>query len=255
MSLHTMGDFTTNSFFSGVGGLDLGLERAGFKIVSMCEIEPCSQDILRKHWPEVDMYGDIAAIKTEELEPANVICGGFPCQDVSVAARRKEGLDGRRTGLFFELARIIGEVRPRYVILENVPGLVADGIDRVLGTLAGLGYDAEWEIIQANWFGLPHVRKRVFIVAHPSSQRRQVFGPIYSRYAEDAQLGLEREADILALHDGDTTFSLAECLRTSDGVPIGVDEIKRRLTMCGNAVCPPVARFVGDLIVKAEAVD
>ena len=255
MSLHTMGDFTTNSFFSGVGDLDLGLERAGFKIVSMCEIEPCSQDILRKHWPEVDMYGDIAAIKTEELEPANVICGGFPCQDVSVAARRKEGLDGRRTGLFFELARIIGEVRPRYVILENVPGLVADGIDRVLGTLAGLGYDAEWEIIQANWFGLPHVRKRVFIVAHPSSQRRQVFGPIYSRYAEDAQLGLEGEADILALHDGDTTFSLAECLRTSDGVPIGVDEIKRRLTMCGNAVCPPVARFVGDLIVKAEAVD
>ena len=165
-----MGDFTTNSFFSGVGGLDLGLERAGFKIVSMCEIEPCSQDILRKHWPEVDMYGDIAAIKTEELEPANVICGGFPCQDVSVAARRKEGLDGRRTGLFFELARIIGEVRPRFVLVENSPMLTLRGLGTVLGDLAALGFDAEWGVLGANAIGANHKRERIWILANTNAR-------------------------------------------------------------------------------------
>lgn len=246
-------NFATNSFFSGAGGLDLGLELAGFKTVSQCEIEIDRQAVLRTHWPEVALHGDITTIKGSELEPANVICGGFPCQDVSHASRHREGLDGRRTGLFYQLARVIGEVRPRYVIMENVPGLVQDGLDRVLGTLADLGYDAEWEIIQANWFGLPHVRKRVFIVAHPSSIRRGIFKPVYSRYAENVERGLEDKADLPTLYDGDTPFDLAECLRTNNGLPLGVDEIKRRLAMCGNAVCPPVARFVGELVVNAEA--
>ena len=159
--------------FSGIGGFSLGLERSGaFKTVAFCEIEPYCQKVLAKHWPQVPIYDDVRTITAERLAADGIavdaICGGFPCQDISFAGKGA-GLEGERSGLWFEYARIVGEFRPRYVIVENVSALLSRGLDRVLGTLASLGYDAEWHCIPASAIGAPHRRDRMWIVAHTSS--------------------------------------------------------------------------------------
>jgi DNA (cytosine-5)-methyltransferase 1 len=156
--------------FSGIGGFSLGLERAGMRTVAFCEIEPHARAVLRKHWPDVPCYDDIKSLTADRLRAdgivPNVICGGFPCQDISFAGKGA-GIDGDRSGLWSEYARIIGEVRPRYVIVENVSALLGRGLDRVLGDLAALGYDAEWHCIRAADVGAPHLRDRLWIIAYP----------------------------------------------------------------------------------------
>src|SRR5260221_2745133 len=155
--------------FSGIGGFSLGLERAGMRTGAFCEIDPYCRRVLRKHSPDVPIYDDIRTLTAGRLVrdsiAPDVICGGFPCQDISVAGKGA-GLAGERSGLWSEYARIIGEVRPRYVIVENVAALLGRGLDRVLGDLAALGFDAEWHCIPASAVGAPHRRDRVWIVAH-----------------------------------------------------------------------------------------
>mgnify|MGYP001300071571 CR=1 FL=1 len=153
--------------FSGIGGFSLGLERTGgFQTVAFCEIEPFCQRVLAKHWPEVPNLGDVERV---EFEPgsADVIVGGFPCQDVSLAGKRA-GLSGARSGLYRELVRALRVVRPKHAIVENVAALLGDGMDTVLGDLAESGFDAEWDCVPAETFGAPHERDRVYIVAHAS---------------------------------------------------------------------------------------
>jgi DNA (cytosine-5)-methyltransferase 1 len=157
--------------FSGIGGFSLGLERAGMQTVAFCEIEPFCQAVLRKHWPNIPCYDDIRTLTAKRLAedgigPVDVICGGFPCQDISVAGKGA-GITGSRSGLWAEYARLIGEIRPRYVIVENVAALLVRGMERVLGDLSEIGYDAEWHVISAADVGAPHLRKRVWIVAYP----------------------------------------------------------------------------------------
>ena len=154
------------SLFSGIGGLDLGLERAGMKVKWMCEIDPYCRKVLKKHWPNVPCFEDITTVDFKAVEPVDLICGGFPCQDLSYAGKRI-GLKGERSGLFYELMRAVCDIRPKYVLLENVPGLLTLGMGAVLGELTALGYDAEWESIPAAAFGAPHLRYRVFIVGYP----------------------------------------------------------------------------------------
>jgi DNA (cytosine-5)-methyltransferase 1 len=156
---------TVGSLFSGVGGFELGLERAGMRCIWQSEIDPYASAVLRKHWPGVINHGDIRNIRAGTVEPADVLCGGFPCQDISNAGKRA-GIGGERSGLWDEYARIIGEIRPRYVIVENVAALLGRGIERVLGDLAALGFDAEWHCIPASAVGAPHRRDRVWIMAH-----------------------------------------------------------------------------------------
>ena len=160
--------------FSGIGGFSLGLERAGFRTVAFCEIDPYCRRVLAKHWPEVPIYDDVRTVSADRLRAdgiaVDVICGGFPCQDISVAGNGA-GLAGERSGLWREYARIIGELRPRYVIVENVSALLSRGLDDVLGDLAALGYDAEWHCIPASAVGAPHRRDRVWIVADASRGR------------------------------------------------------------------------------------
>jgi DNA (cytosine-5)-methyltransferase 1 len=157
--------------FSGIGGFSLGLERAGMKTVAFCEIEPFARRVLAKHWPGVPIYDDVRALTGELLWAdgiaVDVICGGFPCQDISQAGKRA-GLAGERSGLWREFARLIGELRPRYVIVENVAALLGRGLGDVLGDLATLGYDAEWHCIPASAVGAPHRRDRIWIVANPN---------------------------------------------------------------------------------------
>jgi len=159
------------SLFAGIGGFDLGLERAGFEIAWQVEIDPYCQRVLAKHWPHVQRYGDIQSVDWGTVEPVDVLCGGFPCQDISLAGTGA-GLAGERSGLWFEYAKAIEALTPRYVIIENVAALRSRGLDQVLGSLAALGYDAEWHCIPASAVGAPHRRDRVWIVAYPIGSRQ-----------------------------------------------------------------------------------
>jgi DNA (cytosine-5)-methyltransferase 1 len=148
--------------FSGIGGFSLGLERTGgFETVAFCEIDPTCQAILAKHWPDVSCAPDIRARDFARGE-ADVIVGGFPCQDISYAGKRA-GLAGERSGLFWEMVRAIRLVRPRYAIVENVAALLTGGMGDVLGTMAADGYDAEWDCVSAADAGSVHGRPRIWI--------------------------------------------------------------------------------------------
>jgi DNA (cytosine-5)-methyltransferase 1 len=160
---------TVGSLFAGIGGFDLGFERAGYRVRWQVEINAYCRAVLRKHWPGVRRYGDVRRVGRHNLEPVDVICGGFPCQDISIAGAGA-GLDGARSGLWREYARIIREVRPRYVVVENVPALLSRGLGTVLADLAACGYDAEWDCLPAAAVGAPHRRDRVWIVACDSRQ-------------------------------------------------------------------------------------
>lgn len=152
--------------FSGIGGFSLGLEgTGGFQTVAFCEIEPFPRAVLRKHWPDVPIHEDVRELRGETVGPVDMICGGFPCQDISVAGKGA-GLHGSRSGLWFEAARLVGELRPRWCLFENVGALRTRGIDRVCSDLEGEGY-AVWTMLVGAWaVGAPHRRERVWIVAH-----------------------------------------------------------------------------------------
>ena len=156
--------------FSGIGGFSLGLERTGgFQTVAFCEIDPFCRRVLAKHWPDVRQYEDVKTLTAGQLRAdgisVDVICGGFPCQDISTAGKGA-GIKGSRSGLWSEYARLVGELRPRFVLVENVAALLGRGLDVVLGDLAALGFDAEWHCIPASAVGAPHRRDRLWIVAH-----------------------------------------------------------------------------------------
>ena len=163
--------------FAGIGGFSLGLDRAtlegaeydGFTTVAFCEIEDFPRRVIAKHWPNVPCYRDVRELTADKLAAdgiaIDVICGGFPCQDISTAGKGA-GLAGERSGLWSEIARLVGELRPRFVIVENVAALLGRGLGDVLGDLASIGYDAEWHCIPASAVGAPHRRDRVWIVAY-----------------------------------------------------------------------------------------
>ena len=156
------------SLFSGIGGFDLGFERAGMEIVWQCEVDKKCQSVLRRHWPEVTVYDDVRDIGTG-AEAVDVICGGFPCQDVSVAGRRA-GLAGERSGLWFEFHRVLQCLRPQWVVVENVPGLLSSNRGRDFATviqgLVQLGYGVCWRVLDSQYFGVAQRRRRVFVVGH-----------------------------------------------------------------------------------------
>lgn len=167
-------DINHLDLFSGIGGFSLGLEKAGFKTIAFCEIESYPQQILKQHWPNVQIYEDVTDLTDERLRAdgftnIRIITGGFPCQDLSVAGKQK-GITAERSGLFFEVIRIISEVQPKYVILENVRNLLSGEKGAWFGTvlheLAKIGYDCEWNCIPASSIGAPHQRDRVWIVAY-----------------------------------------------------------------------------------------
>ena len=159
------------SLFAGIGGLDLAAEWAGIETVAFVEIEPYPVSVLQRHWPDVPVYGDIrdvtaATLERDGITGIDIICGGFPCQDVSVAGMRR-GLDGERSTLWSEFARLIREIEPKWVVAENVPGLLSanqgEFFATVLRDLAEMGYDASWGVWGACDVGASHRRERIFI--------------------------------------------------------------------------------------------
>ena len=157
------------SFFSGIGGLDIGFQKAGCEIVFQCEIDPFCNEILEHHWPSVERHKNIKDLDHATIPVSNVWLGGFPCQDVSLARMGpRAGLKGARSGLFHEFARLLGESRPQIFAIENVPGLLSSHKGRDFGTivrtLADLGYCVGWRVLNSKNFGVPQSRSRVYIV-------------------------------------------------------------------------------------------
>lgn len=235
---------TYGSLFAGIGGMDLGLERAGMTCKWQVEIDPFARRVLAKHWPDVRRHDDVKTFPPGNLEDwrVDLVAGGFPCQDISYAGKGA-GLKGERSGLWYQFARIIGVLRPRFVLVENVAALLVRGLDAVLGTLASFGFDAIWSSLSACSMGAPHTRERLFIVAYPAgSMGRKGMG--FGRHGERSQAiqldGLrecrERWLDSLVRTGGVT-----------DGVPHRMDRIGR----CGNAVVPHVAEWIGRRILES----
>lgn len=225
----------------------MGMERAGLRCVWQVEINPFCRRVLSKHWPAVPKHDDVRTFPDGETSrwKAEVICGGFPCQDVSRAGLRA-GIEGERTGLYRELLRVIRLLRPRYAILENVPGLLDGGLGTVLGDLAALGFDAEWSVLSACAVGAPHTRERVFVVAYPHGQHGQEgVGLQSNRPSEDerrhAEADTRRRVDAIAREGG-----------VVDGFSAWVDR-SERIKGLGNAVYPDAAEYIGRRLMAAEA--
>ena len=252
--------------FAGIGGFSLGLERTGgFSTVAFCEIEEFPRKVLAKHWPEVPQYHDVTKLTGDILKrdgiSVDVITGGFPCQDISCAGKQAGIGEGTRSGLWSDCIRLVGELRPKYAIFENVADLLSGPrerpggwFSRVLCDLAGSGYDAEWRNIPAWWLGRATKRERVWIVAYPQQERRaRVLPTIPSErgFEIDAQtqaataLAASRRLDSIVRGelDGEPAF-----LGEPDGVPNVVD----RLGACGNAVVPQIPEMIGNAILQAE---
>ena len=187
------------SFFAGIGGFDLGLEQAGMKIVFQCEINKFCHKVLKHHWPEVPLHGDIGLLTPDHIpKSADVWCGGFPCQDLSLANQgKRKGLEGERSGLFYRYAELIASHKPRWVIVENVPGLLNshEGKDFqvLLKKLDELGYGVSWRVFDAKYFGTPQRRRRVYLVASLGSLRSAQVLFESSPFAVAARSGLGKK--------------------------------------------------------------
>lgn len=236
---------TFGSLFSGIGGLDLGLERAGWECRWQVEIDEWCRRVLERHWPTVPKHGAIEMVEAEALEIVDLICGGFPCQPASKAGGRSGADDSR--WLWPELARILRALRPPYALLENVTGLLTvnggGAFGEVLGDLASLGYSVEWDCLPARALGAPHQRDRLFVLAYPHGD-----GPILPSLQD---LPVERrEPPQLAADSGAWWASEPDVGRVVNGIPTKLDE--RRIGGLGNAVVPQVAEWIGRRLMSAQ---
>ncbi len=258
--------------FAGAGGFSIGLERAvsegpytGFETVAFCEIEPFPRKVLAKNWPGVPCYDDVRTLTAERLAADGIavdgITGGFPCQDVSSAGVKRGMGEGTRSGLYSEVIRLAGDLRPKFIILENVTGLLSGPSEqpgawfgRVLSDLAGIGYDAEWEVIPASAVGGIHPRGRVWIMAYPNGERLEGLRPFFGiNETTSAGLSARRLQINKTNYDG-----ICGSVWTADagrifGVRNGLPDRPRRLKLMGNAVVPKIPELIGHAILESMA--
>jgi len=249
------------SLFAGIGGFDLGFERAGMTCSWQVEIDPFCRKVLAKHWPHVRRHDDVRTFPPAPMEDWNVdvVCGGFPCQDISNAGK-KAGIEGEQSGLWAEFARIVRQLRPRYVVVENVAALLVRGMGRVLGDLAACGFDAEWDVLPASAFGAPHERERLFLIAHSSEvtvKRSFILDgkhaiPRNKKWSATENIKSGRRwkrwlSEAVAAVDGE--ISSRDFCRVDDGLSAQLD----RIGTTGNAVVPQVAEYIARRILEAEA--
>jgi DNA (cytosine-5)-methyltransferase 1 len=241
------------SLFSGAGLGDIAAEQAGFTHRWFCECNPYARTVLQERWPGVPVYEDVRGIHGKTTQPVDVLVGGFPCQDISVAGAGA-GITGARSGLWSEYARIIRELRPRFAVVENVKALLGRGLGRVLGDLATGGYDAEWDVFPAAAFGAPHLRERVILVAYPCRDRGGAHPAILAP-GRDMAFHLKPDGQVdwsgvrlegpraeaaLSAHSGSLVC------RVDDGGPHWMD----RLRCLGNGITPPVLTWIFRRIAK-----
>jgi len=276
--------------FSGIGGFSLGLQRTGhFKTVAFCDFDKKTHPVLKKNFPEVPIYDDVRTLKGEDIGTVDIITGGFPCQDLSVAGKGA-GLAGERSGLWYEMHRLIKETKPRWVIAENVSALRSRGLDEVLRSLAEIGYDAEWHCIPASAVGAPHRRDRIWIVAYPNSNDRRSGSSAESHQwqtrvesggsgagfdkqeteqnvADSGSEGWQGWVHWWANKERQSELGYLGCRSSVDGqstqdwwatepsvgrVANGVPNRVDRLKQLGNALVPQIVTIIGNAIVEAE---
>ena len=234
--------------FSGIGGFALAAKRTwkeNLNIMGFCEIEPYAQKVLNKNFPTVPIYKDIKELNGSKFKNIDLITGGFPCQDISIAGYGV-GIEGERSGLWSEMLRVISEVRPRFALIENVSAITFRGGTRVVTDLAQIGYDTEWQTISAAYVGALHRRNRMWFVSYPSDSRSE-----YSKHGEgqqdtkQAEMVCERKRSIFG-DKGEFREEICstEFIRKSNGIPNRMDRIKG----LGNAIVPQVAEIIMERI-------
>lgn len=255
---------THGSLFSGIGGFELGAEWAGIPTKWNCDINEWNRNLLKHRFPNTKQYEDIRELKNPEK--VSIISGGFPCQDISGANTKAKGIKGHRSGLWGEMFRIVGEVRPEYVIIENSPNLAFRGLERVLCDLSEIGYDAEWQCLSATTFGFKHKRERIYLIAYPNTHSKfsdrmgNIFVNVqgYQDPKKWSQIRSEFSLDIKGMvfkenkRGNKRQDIVAEPLLCgdTDGIPERMD----RLAGLGNAIVPFIGFYLFECIKNHIAV-
>lgn len=264
---------TIGSLFAGIGGFDLGFEQAGFTTKWQVEINDTCRAVLADRFPHAQQFTDVRTC-LPDLSPVDVIVGGFPCQDVSIAGKRR-GLAGKRTGLFFDALHIVDSLKPRWVVLENVTGLLNSNAGKdfqtVIQSLAQCGYLGAWRVLNATYFGVPTKRRRVFMVAGlgelppaefmadtaPVGLLAQTRDPTQQEphatlLAGIGASGIDRAgSDIIVVRNGRREMVERARAAANHGLLLGLDETNAaEARAAGNAVCPPVARWIAEKLIQ-----
>lgn len=238
----TKAKYKVNSFFAGIGGFDLGFENQGFQTEYLCEINPFCNEVLSFHWPNVKKGTDICAIDESSIPVADVWCGGFPCQDVSVArgASQRLGLDGTRSGLFFRYAELIEKKRPKVVVIENVEGLFNSNGGRdfgvILQRMTQLGYAVAWRLVNSRYFGVPQSRSRVYLCCWQKDLARAthvMFDSVGAHSTSNARKDFVTEAS--KPNEYPKVPKVAYCLAATSGRHTGTDW-SRTYIVCDDGV-------------------
>nr|WP_256489600.1 DNA (cytosine-5-)-methyltransferase [Pleionea sp. CnH1-48] len=233
--------------FSGIGGFALGLERAGLEIVGFCEVDEHAINVLKRHWPETPIYNDIRYLDVGMLKDVDVICGGFPCQDISKANTKGKGLHGTKSGLWFEFFRVIKEVKPKHVLIENSANLRHRGLATILKNLHDVGYDAEWHVIPSSAFGANHQRARLFIIAYPNTPRLQ--RPILN--GDSLPISNKKEKPEFTSEGVSKWFAKwIQGLVISRDYAISQRMARSAIKHYGNSLDPHIAQFIGSELLK-----
>ena len=252
---------TVGSLFSGIGGLDLGLERAGMTVRWQVENNLFCQRVLAKHWPDVRRYSDVTSLTGEELEPVDLICGGVPCQPHSVANNRSRGGVDDARWLWPDMRRIVGAVRPSIILVENVTGIFTTmGFDRIQTDLAEMRFDCQWDCLPARFVGAPHERARAFIVGTMADADVEgLQGRLFLSQRAGQRASRSTGLDGRRIFDGPiggTWPSSAGVRRVDDGVSRKLDKDRiNRIKGLGNAVCVPLAEWIGRRILAVHEED
>jgi DNA (cytosine-5)-methyltransferase 1 len=242
---------THGSLFSGIGGFELGAQMAGIETIWNCEIEEFQRNVLKKKFPKTKQYNDIREL--HKPEQVDIISGGFPCQDISIANRNARGIIGERSGLWTEMFRVVCETKPKYLIIENSPMLLKRGFEYILHDISKIGYDAEWQVLSSAEFGYFHNRKRLYVVAYPDSigvsglfknfsvgearQRWENSKKDFENFIEQEDFNGGYKSKIKPLLFGETY-----------GIPDWMD----RITAIGNSVIPEIAHYLFECIKEFD---
>ena len=261
------------SLFTGIGGFDLGLERSGMSCTWQVEIDKYCNSVLEKHWPSVKRYENVKKVGAQNLDEVDLICGGFPCQDVSIAGlgdttnRKRAGLSGERSGLWFEFRRIIEEMQPEWIIIENVPGILSSNnggdFTAIVQGLVELWYGVCWRIFNAKYFGVSQERRRVFIVAKFAdieSPKEVLFGTYQKpEILQEAPKRTDRLPCIVGWDGGLSYERLRQCvltktnpsgMRENNGISGQLDS--RRYRALSNAIVPQIPEWIGKRILSLK---
>lgn len=229
------------SLFSGIGGLELGLEWSGLgHTVWQCESDPFCRSILAKHWPNVERFEDVKELRQPPV--VDLVCGGFPCQDISSGNPNGRGLDGARSGLWYEFERIVKEIAPRWIVVENVAGNSSRWVPVVGERMERIGYETLPIEIEARYVGAPHRRSRVFIVADSVSVKVR---DKQQRLPSRRKNRIQTKGEAIIVDNGGWP-DRSDVVRKNDGIPDRLD--RSRLKALGNAVVPQCAEIIGHVI-------